>query len=193
MTKKIEFTSRAKDQIEKIINKDQIKKFFRISVKGGGCSGFKYNFSFDGVEGEFPGWRRYGNDGYGEDEVAGTNYAEEGNQTPGQRGRVWPFFTGERGHYELAKALKSNSLDQAALDKLTNTYIKGMELFANEGLMLPEQVWDGVGVNPQGYTIGEGTNSATPLAWTHAEYIKLLRSVSGKKVWDHYPIVEKSL
>ena len=47
MTKKIEFTSRAKDQIEKIINKDQIKKFFRISVKGGGCSGFKYDFSFD--------------------------------------------------------------------------------------------------------------------------------------------------
>ena len=24
-----------------------IKKYFRISVKGGGCSGFKYDFSFD--------------------------------------------------------------------------------------------------------------------------------------------------
>ena len=47
MTKKIEFTDRAKEQIEKIINEDQLKKFFRISVKGGGCSGFKYNFSFD--------------------------------------------------------------------------------------------------------------------------------------------------
>ena len=47
MTKKIEFTNRAKKQIEKIINEDQLKKFFRISVKGGGCSGFKYNFSFD--------------------------------------------------------------------------------------------------------------------------------------------------
>ena len=47
MTKKIEFTNRAKEQIEKIINKDQLKKFFRISVKGGGCSGFKYDFSFD--------------------------------------------------------------------------------------------------------------------------------------------------
>ena len=47
MTKKIEFTDRAKEQIEKIINKDQLNKFFRISVKGGGCSGFKYNFSFD--------------------------------------------------------------------------------------------------------------------------------------------------
>ena len=23
------------------------KKYFRISVKGGGCSGFKYNFSFE--------------------------------------------------------------------------------------------------------------------------------------------------
>ena len=47
MTKKIEFTDRAKEQIEKIINKDQLKKFFRISVKGGGCSGFKYDFTFD--------------------------------------------------------------------------------------------------------------------------------------------------
>ena len=47
MTKKIEFTNRAKEQIEKIINEDKLKKFFRISVKGGGCSGFKYNFSFD--------------------------------------------------------------------------------------------------------------------------------------------------
>ena len=47
MTKKIEFTDRAKEQIEKIISKDQLKKFFRISVNGGGCSGFKYDFSFD--------------------------------------------------------------------------------------------------------------------------------------------------
>jgi iron-sulfur cluster insertion protein len=47
MTKKIEFTNRAREQIEKIISEGQLKKFFRISVKGGGCSGFKYNFSFD--------------------------------------------------------------------------------------------------------------------------------------------------
>ena len=47
MTKKIEFTDRAKEQIEKVTGEDQLKKFFRISVKGGGCSGFKYDFSFD--------------------------------------------------------------------------------------------------------------------------------------------------
>ena len=45
--KKIEFTNRALDQIKKIINSDQSKNFFRITVKGGGCSGFKYDFSFD--------------------------------------------------------------------------------------------------------------------------------------------------
>ena len=47
MTKKIEFTDRARKQIEKIVSEDQTKNFFRITVKGGGCSGFKYDFSFD--------------------------------------------------------------------------------------------------------------------------------------------------
>ena len=47
MTKKIEFTNRAIEQIEKMTSEDQFKKFFRISVKGGGCSGFKYDFSID--------------------------------------------------------------------------------------------------------------------------------------------------
>ena len=47
MEKKLEFTDRAKNQILKITNSDTNKKYFRISVKGGGCSGFKYNFSFD--------------------------------------------------------------------------------------------------------------------------------------------------
>ena len=47
MTKKIEFTDRAVQQIEKITSEDQLKKFFRITVKGGGCSGFEYGFTFD--------------------------------------------------------------------------------------------------------------------------------------------------
>ena len=46
MEKKLEFTNSAKKQIEKI-TKNGEKKYFRISVQGGGCSGFKYNFSFD--------------------------------------------------------------------------------------------------------------------------------------------------
>ena len=46
MEKKLEFTDSAKTQIEKI-TKSNVKKYFRIAVQGGGCSGFKYNFSFD--------------------------------------------------------------------------------------------------------------------------------------------------
>lgn len=153
----------------------------------------KYSFEFNDGSGKFAGYRRYGNDGYGEDEVTGANYAEGGIKTPGQRGRVWPFFTGERGHYEIAAANASNSLNAVKQNAIKNTYVKGMETFANQGFMLPEQVWDGVGVNKAGYKLGEGTNSATPLAWTHAEYIKLLRSLHDKQVWDHYPVVENAL
>ena len=46
-TKKIEFTTGAIKQIEKIVLENKPKKYFRITVKGGGCSGFKYNFSFE--------------------------------------------------------------------------------------------------------------------------------------------------
>ncbi|MBX9708463.1 MAG: glucan 1,4-alpha-glucosidase [Caulobacteraceae bacterium] len=137
----------------------------------------------------FPAFRRYGNDGYGENTETGGNYGVGGN-TPGQRGRVWPFFTGERGHYELARALRAGSTD---LTTIRNTYVAGMESFANEGLLLPEQVWDGVGNRTiHEYRPGQGTNSATPLAWTHAEYIKLLRSLADRQVWDRYaPVAER--
>jgi len=153
----------------------------------------KYSFEFTDGSGTFAGYRRYGNDGYGEDEVTGANYAQGGKNSPGQRGRVWPFFTGERGHYEIAAANANNTLDATKQQAIKNSYVKGLEQFANEGMMLPEQVWDGVGVNKAGYTLGEGTNSATPLAWTHAEYVKLVRSLSDKQVWDHYPVITKAL
>ena len=47
MTNKIEFTKEANKQILKIISEQGENSYFRISVQGGGCSGFKYNFSFD--------------------------------------------------------------------------------------------------------------------------------------------------
>ena len=47
MTNKIEFTQEANKQILKIISEQGENSYFRISVQGGGCSGFKYNFTFD--------------------------------------------------------------------------------------------------------------------------------------------------
>ncbi len=46
MEKKINFTDQALNQIN-LITKGDEKKFFRITVQGGGCSGFKYKFDFD--------------------------------------------------------------------------------------------------------------------------------------------------
>ena len=46
MEKKLNFTDQALNQIN-LITKGEGKKYFRITVQGGGCSGFKYNFNFD--------------------------------------------------------------------------------------------------------------------------------------------------
>jgi iron-sulfur cluster insertion protein len=48
MTNKIEFTEEANTQIKKITSEQGKDCYFRITVQGGGCSGFKYNFSIDG-------------------------------------------------------------------------------------------------------------------------------------------------
>ncbi|MFN3667851.1 MAG: glucan 1,4-alpha-glucosidase [Brevundimonas sp.] len=153
---------------------------------------FRVRYDVNGV----PAFRRYGNDGYGEQTDTGENYGVGGEMHPGQRGRIWPFFTGERGHYELAAALQNRSADdgwtEAQLNGIRQTYVRGMEAFANGGLLLPEQAWDGVGDDTaHDYRLGEGTNSATPLAWTHAEYVKLLRSLADRAVWDRYGPVER--
>ena len=47
MTNKINFTDSAKKEIDRILLEKGNKTYFRIAVQGGGCSGFKYNFSFD--------------------------------------------------------------------------------------------------------------------------------------------------
>ena len=46
MKKKLDFTKQAQDQIKRITQSNGTK-YFRITVQGGGCSGFKYNFGFD--------------------------------------------------------------------------------------------------------------------------------------------------
>jgi len=47
MIKEINFSQKAVEKINQLISKKPSGTFFRISVKGGGCSGFKYDFSFD--------------------------------------------------------------------------------------------------------------------------------------------------
>ncbi len=117
-----------------------------------------------------PCWRRYNNDGYGQREDGGP-YQGWG------KGRAWPLLTGERGHYEFAAGR-----DVAA-------YVRAMEAFSSASGLLPEQVWDEPDRPQLGLYQGRPTGSAMPLMWAHAEYIKLLRSVSDGRVFDYIPAV----
>ncbi len=47
MIKEIKFTDNAIKQINHLLSTKDKGFFFRIAIKGGGCSGFQYDFSFD--------------------------------------------------------------------------------------------------------------------------------------------------
>tara|TARA_B100000700_G_scaffold329996_1_gene454074 strand:+ start:1140 stop:1457 length:318 start_codon:yes stop_codon:yes gene_type:complete len=47
MIKEINFSKKAVERINQLVAKKPSGTFFRIAVKGGGCSGFKYDFTFD--------------------------------------------------------------------------------------------------------------------------------------------------
>ena len=112
-----------------------------------------------------PGWIRYNWDGYGQT-------ADGGPFKYYGQGRVWPLLTGERAHYELAAGRDISSL------------IKTYEDFATAGHMLPEQVWDEADRPELSLKCGGPAGAACPLAWAHAEYLKLLRSALDGKVFD---------
>ena len=47
MIKEIKFTDKAIKQINHLLSSKDKGSFFRIAIKGGGCSGFKYDFTFE--------------------------------------------------------------------------------------------------------------------------------------------------
>ena len=121
-----------------------------------------------------PCWRRYNGDGYGE-HADGSAYNGSG------QGRAWPLLTGERGHFEL-------SAGRSPLP-----YLDAMAAMAGDGGMIPEQVWDETAIPTRHLYPGRPTGSAMPLAWAHAEFLKLAHSMKEgypvdrpNAVWDRY-------
>ena len=47
MIKEVKFTDKAIKQINLLLSKKDQGSYFRIAIKGGGCSGFQYDFSYD--------------------------------------------------------------------------------------------------------------------------------------------------
>lgn len=125
-------------------------------------------------------WYRYNFDGYGEQAngaMWGSGFAAGSQAT---RGRLWPIFAGERGEYEIA----NNQPDLAA------TRLAAMAATANDGMLLPEQVWDHQAPAGQpGFAPGAPTTSATPLAWSHAQYVRLVWSLFARRPVEQPSIV----
>jgi len=122
-------------------------------------------------------WYRYNHDAYGETAAGGNYDARNGI------GRLWTLLTGERGEYELAAG------DVAA----ARTRLDTLAGFANDGFMIPEQVWDREESPAASLHFGAGTGSATPLAWSMAQFIRLAMSIergrnieTPRVVWERY-------
>jgi glucoamylase len=106
-----------------------------------------------------PAWRRYNHDGYGQ--------LADGSSFKGWGiGRPWPLLTGERAHYELAAGRDAHP------------YVRALQGFAVGIGLISEQVWDEPAIPEKLLAPGGPTGAAIPLAWAHAEYIKLVRSVA---------------
>jgi glucoamylase len=138
----------------------------RLGVKPAGAAGVRSSLpvvdrelGVDTPNGRF--WHRYSFDGYGET-LAGGPFPG-----PGNTGRLWPIFAGERGEYELL----------AGDARAARGRLRSIAATANSGRLLPEQVWDEH--PPPGETPGTGTFSATPLGWTHAQLVRLAWSLDA--------------
>ncbi|MEJ2217790.1 MAG: hypothetical protein P8099_14365 [Gemmatimonadota bacterium] len=117
-----------------------------------------------------PGFHRYNHDGYGETYFGG----------PWQGvgiGRLWPIFAGERGEYEVA------------LGRDPKPYLDAMLHFANDGGMIPEQVWDRADPTRVGFVFGQGTGSATPLVWSMAQFLRLAIDAQAGRVVEQPSVV----
>jgi glucoamylase len=114
-----------------------------------------------------PGWVRSTDDGYGE-KKDGRPFHKTGI------GRVWPLLTGERAHYEIAAGNHKYALE----------LLRSMARQTSQAGMIPEQVWDAKDIPKHFLFNGHPAGSGMPLAWAHSEYIKLLRSLHDRAIWD---------
>ncbi|MBS1798042.1 MAG: glucoamylase [Acidobacteria bacterium] len=140
-------------------------------------------------------WYRYNHDGYG-DTYDGKRW--NWDTTWRGNGHPWPLLAGERGQYELANYawfkgretpssvrgrsnLKAELQNQRLWLGRAERRLDALLAFANDGLMIPEQVWDkpeipktiDLGFIPSSLKFGEGNGSATPLAWSMAQFVRL--------------------
>lgn len=109
-------------------------------------------------------YHRYNHDGYGETST-GADYTGAGV------GNLWPVFNGERGEYDITDGSVTAAETQLGI----------MQASAEADGQIPEQVWSSstaASASGTGWTLGQPDNSADPLMWSMAQYVRLADDIS---------------
>jgi glucoamylase len=115
-------------------------------------------------------WHRASFDGYGE-KRDGSQWEPTPAGSDITQGRGWPLLGGERGEYALTAG------QPGAAQELLDTMGRAA---ADDSHFMPEQVWDDQAPSGEpGFPPGEHTFSALPLAWTHAQFLRLAANIDA--------------
>jgi glucoamylase len=127
------------------------------------------------------GFHRYNGDGYGDRASDGRPWAPTGQGT----GHLWPALAGERGEFEIASGSAGSALAR----------LEAMRGGASGVGLIPEQDWEGpdLGASPYGtdpttasigFHNGAAAGSASPLTWSAAQYVRLMRDMLAGTILD---------
>jgi glucoamylase len=128
-----------------------------------------------------PGWHRYNGDGYGDRDEDGRPWAPTGVGS----GHLWPALAGERAEHHIALG------DRTTAARLADS----MRRFASGFGLIPEQGWENpdlaaspFGTAPEvasiGFLNGGPVGSASPLTWSAAQYVRLVRDIAAGRLLE---------
>jgi glucoamylase len=128
-----------------------------------------------------PGWHRYNGDGYGDRDSDGRPWAPTGQGS----GHLWPALAGERAEHHIALG------DPATAARLADS----MRRFASGFGLIPEQGWENPDLPPSpfgtppevasiGFANGKPVGSASPLTWSAAQYVRLVRDIAAGRLLE---------
>ncbi len=128
-----------------------------------------------------PGWHRYNGDGYGDGDSDGHPWAPTGRGN----GHLWPVLAGERAEHHI-------SLGD---DTTASSLLDSMRRFASGFGLIPEQGWENPNLPPSpfgtppdvasiGFVNGKPVGSASPLTWSAAQFVRLVRDIAAGRLLE---------
>jgi glucoamylase len=128
-----------------------------------------------------PGWHRYTGDGYGDRDSDGRPWAPTGQGN----GHLWPALAGERAEHHIALGDRASA---AGLADAMRRFASGFGLIPEQGWENPDLAASPFGTPPEvasiGFVNGGPVGSASPLTWSAAQYVRLVRDIAAGRLLE---------